>query len=196
MPATERSASRLLLMIDSMVTSTQLWVRMSSRSKRWWQCIRTVQNGANNAAAQLHTEGNTGSELDVLTKLQVLKEGNTLNHRVLAVEGTVHVGNGLAGENVGGDHLEETSAGRSELIETDRGCEGSVESAEDEGDDGENGERPPGHAGVTGVVRGLSDGIGGGEDAEEPPTGDLLVNLHLLVVLIVDDHGGLVPWVE
>ena len=29
-----------------------------------------------------------------------------------------------------------------------------------------------------------------------PPTGDGLVDLHLLVVLIVDDEGRLVPWVE
>lgn len=67
-----------------------------------------------------------------MTKLQVLKHGDTLNHGVLTVESTVHVGNRLSGEDVSGDHLEESSTGASELVETDGSSERSIESTEDE----------------------------------------------------------------
>ena len=48
----------------------------------------------------LNEEGHTGSELDVLAQLQILQQRNTLDHGVLPVECTVHVGNRLPGQNV------------------------------------------------------------------------------------------------
>lgn len=113
----------------------------------------TVEDGADYSTEELHRESDAGSELDVLTKLQVLKKGDTLDHRVLAVERTVHVGDGAAGEDVCGNHLEESLTRGVEFVETDRGSEGSIKSAEDERDDGEDGESPPWEVGVTGVVR-------------------------------------------
>ena len=87
-----------------------------------------------------------------MTELQVLKKGDTLDHGVLTVEGTVHVGNGLTGEDVSRDHLEESGTGAAEFVETDRGSKRSVEGTEDEGDDGKDSERPPRHARVTLVI--------------------------------------------
>lgn len=45
-------------------------------------------------------------------------------------------------------------------------------------------------------LTGLGDGVGDDKDDKEPPTRNLLVDLHLLVVLVIDDQRMLVPWVE
>ena len=81
------------------------------------------------------------------------------------------------------DHLEEASSGRREFVETDRSSKHAVEGAEDERDDNEHGERPPWHARVAGVVRGLCDCVSTGKHKEVPPARDLLVDLDLFVVL-------------
>ena len=46
------------------------------------------------------------------------------------------------------------------------------------------------------ILTSLSNGVRGEEDKEEPPTGNLFVDLHLLVVLVINIEGSLVPWVE
>ena len=101
----------------------------------------------------LYHKRHTRCKLDVLTEFQVLKQSDTLNHRVLTVESTVHVGDGTARNDVSGDHLEETGSGGVELVETDGGSQHSIERAEYEGDDYEHGESPPWHTGVASVVR-------------------------------------------
>ena len=50
--------------------------------------------------SQLHEEGDSRSKLDILAELQVLEKSNALNHGVLTVEGTVHVGNRLSRQDV------------------------------------------------------------------------------------------------
>ena len=42
----------------------------------------------------------------------------------------------------------------------------------------------------------MSDGISNDKDDKEPPARNLLVDLHLLVVLVVDYQRLLVPWVK
>lgn len=50
--------------------------------------------------SHLHEESDPGCKLHVLTKLQILKKGNSLYHRVLTVKSAVHVGNRFSGEDV------------------------------------------------------------------------------------------------
>ena len=45
-------------------------------------------------------------------------------------------------------------------------------------------------------LTGLSDGVSNDKDDKEPPARNLLVDLHLLVVLVVDHEGDLVPRVK
>ena len=87
-------------MIDNIMMST-------SRQLGQWSAFQTtrlaltVEDGPNDGTSHLHQEGDARRQLDVLAELQVLKERDTLDHRVLAVEGAVHVRDRLAGENVG-----------------------------------------------------------------------------------------------
>ena len=140
-------------------------------------------------------------QLRVLTQLKVLHESDTLNHGVLAVKSAVHVRNRATRNEISfeilvsclsfrfhgllltSDHLEETSTRRTELVESDRGCECAIQRTEDERDDDQDGECPPRHARVTGVVGGHGNSVGTKKHREIPPSRDGLINLHLFVVL-------------
>ncbi len=115
---------------------------------------------------------------------------------MLPIESAVHVRDRVAGNEVRRDHLVEAVRGAVELAETDCRGEGSEEHRQGERDEEDDGERPPREAGVAAVVCRLRDGVRQRKDDEVPPAGDLLVNLHLLVMRVMHNKRSLVPWVE
>lgn len=92
--------------------------------------------------------------------------------------------------------MEKSCAARRKLVKAEDRCQCCIEAAKEEGEDDEDDQGPPGQTALAGIVRCLSHGEGDDENAEVPPSRNLLVDLKLDVVRVVHEVLCLVPRVE
>ena len=160
------------------------------------EAARTVEDGTDDGAEDLHRERDARRQLHVLTELQVAQHENALTLRVLAVQRAIHVRDRIPWDEVGGDHLVEAVRGRAEFFKPNGGGESREQERHDQRDDQDDSQRPPRQAGVALVVGRLCDCVCPSEEDKVPPAGNRLVHLHPLVVGVMDNVGILVPGVE